>query len=611
VFELSVPGSKSMTQRALTIAALSRKPTQIVGALDCDDSRTLSTLLRALGATVEWNKERVAVTPATFEATPAAPVFCGNAGTTVRFGAALALRCDGPLTLDGVARMRQRPIGPVAAALEQLGASVHFGLAEGFPPLTICPAAQLGDELSIDVSQSSQFASGLLLVAPTLPRGLRLNLVGDLVSAPYLEMTLRMMEAAGAKVQRLEVDDVLRTIVVQPTGYDTALLEVEPDWSAAAFLLAAQRIVSTLDLEALSLDLEALSLDLEALSFDPAPAPFTVRGLTDPDDSLQGDAVVVAHLEQMFTPWPEIWGTLNVDLSDAPDLLPPLAAAALFAAGPVRFVGVAHARLKECDRIAVLATQLSRLGATVEELPDGLFIEPGGDWLSGPFDVLDPELDHRMAMAFGLVSLRAPHLRIRAPECVSKSFPQFWGLLAELRRQLELPSAGHRLGPILVGLRGTGKTTLGPLLAARLGFGFIDCDNELVRRSGHTISELIAAEGIGGFRAREVELLEELVGTEEIVLSTGGGAVLHPMFRAAVAERFCVWLTAPTEVLVARIATSDRPPLSREPWEKELEQQRALRDPHYAQVATMQVDTGSTGVGEAVERVAAEWEARK
>lgn len=396
VVKLTAPGSKSMTQRALLLGALRARPTVVRRALVCDDSRYLTDALVALGARIRWQESSVHIEPTALRAN-GQTLFCGNAGTAVRFGACLSLLLDGAFTIDGDAHMRRRPLGPLCTSLEQLGVRCEPA-AGGCPPVTVQRRVPAPAEVSVDTSLSSQYASGLLMVAPCLPQGLTVHLTGDLVSMPYLHMTVAMMQQAGARAG-WQGDTTVR---VEPGGYpgDDPCLDVEPDWSGAAFLLAASRLAGV-----------RIELD----------------GLLSPDASLQGDAAFATMLRTLDEP-----GPYSFDLTDVPDLIAPLAAASLFASGPTRIRGAAHTRIKECDRVAVLSRELTKLGAVIDARPDGLDIEPLRALPSAPVR-LDPEADHRMAMTFGVVSLRVPGIEVTDPGCVSKSFPGFWDTLARIR----------------------------------------------------------------------------------------------------------------------------------------------------------------------------------
>jgi len=404
--ELALPTSKSMTQRALVLAALAHEPSTLLGPLECDDARHLRRLLEAFGATFQMHEDgkRLDVTPAAVPLrAPAQAIACGNAGTAIRFGAALSLLADGPIVLDGDEHMRTRPIGPLADALRLLGVEAEFLRSPRCPPLRLERTAAAPAKVTVDTTVSSQFASALLLVAPRLPEGLELELTGSMVSRPYLAMTVAMLQNARVNVAWREP----RVIRVYPGAIAGTTTTIEVDWSAAAFLLAAAAITGA----------------------DIAP-----RGLVPPEASTQGDAAIVGILEQLDTA-----AENTVCLHDCPDLLAPVTVAALFARKPTRIRGAAHARVKECDRIAVLAREFGKVGAALVEHPDGLDVEPlsGATTMAAGSPVwLDPSDDHRMAMAFGVASLRLPSIAVRNEGCVSKSFPHFWESLARIREHL-------------------------------------------------------------------------------------------------------------------------------------------------------------------------------
>jgi 3-phosphoshikimate 1-carboxyvinyltransferase len=410
---LRVPGSKSMTQRALVIAALSQRPRAIRGALWCDDSEHLTEILRGLGTKIAWLDNQIDVEPpipaqaveaSRQPAAVAAGAFqgrgqrfdCGNAGTAARFGAALALLTEGPFIIDGDARMRERPIGPLSNALAGLGVQVTYLEKGGGLPARFERISPASASVFIGGSDSSQFASGLMMVAPRLARGLAIDILGEMVSRTYLEMTAEMMRRCGAAISLRGAE-----VRVEAGSYASVdPIEVEPDWSSASFLLAGAWI-----------------LDREAIVDDLLP-----RGT-----SLQGDAVFPRLLEELAT-----HGGHRFDLRDAPDLIAPLAAAALFATAPTTISGVQHARTKESDRISALAGELRKLGAAIDEADDGLRIEPLPALPHHAVE-LDPHRDHRLAMLFGVLSLRIPQIEVLDPGCVTKSFPDFWGTLDRLR----------------------------------------------------------------------------------------------------------------------------------------------------------------------------------
>jgi 3-phosphoshikimate 1-carboxyvinyltransferase len=427
--QLRAPGSKSQTQRALILASLAGGESALLHPLDCDDSRHLRRALRVLGAEIDdgdprrWRVRRGALgrpalgppalgRPALGRPAGRRELWCGEAGSTTRFLAPLSLLVPDELVLDGAPRLRERPLGQLLGALRALGVEVHRGGGDGLP-VTLRPGPGVGSSaraaVQIDASRSSQFASGLLMVGPLLPGGLRLQLAGEaVVSRPYLELTMAAMAAFGAAV-RVEGSD--GRILRAPAGaYRATAVAIEGDWSAAAFLLAGGLIAGR----------EVVIDNLRA-------------------DSAQGDRVFAAHLEAVRHAGAGAGagaGELVFDLTACPDLIAPLAVACALGrppgGAPARLGGLAHARLKESDRVEVLAAGLARAGIEVRERPDGLSIVPAGAGRLRPAE-LDPRGDHRMAMAFGLLSLREPGIRVRDPGCVGKSFPAFWRELERLR----------------------------------------------------------------------------------------------------------------------------------------------------------------------------------
>ena len=405
VATVSVPGSKSVTNRALVLAALGDGCT-LRGALRGDDTEVMIDCLRRLGwvVDVDWPAERVAVRrPAGAGLVPAdaADLFVGNSGTTVRFVAALLALGRGVYRLDGVPRMRQRPIEDLLAALRQLGADAASDAGTGCPPATIRAGGWPGGRVRVRAEASSQFLSGLLLAAPFGSGETVIEVDGVLVSEPYVAMTLRMLDRFGLAAVE-EEPGVYRV----PGGQRShlAAYEVEPDASSASYFLAAAAVTG---------------------------GRMTVAGLGR-GDVLQGDVRFADVLGEMGCRVERCDGGLTVhgrplrgidaDMNDISDTVMTLGAVACFAAGPTTIRNVAHVRHKETDRLAALATELRRLGAGVEEFADGLRIEPRP--LRGA--AVATYDDHRMAMSLAVVGLRVPGVVVENPACVAKTYPGFW-----------------------------------------------------------------------------------------------------------------------------------------------------------------------------------------
>jgi 3-phosphoshikimate 1-carboxyvinyltransferase len=408
-----VPGSKSITNRALVLAALAghRQGCRLRGALRSEDTEVMVEALRALGFRVraDWDAGTLLVSneqPRSVIPAREAELFVANSGTTMRFLTALVSLGHGRYRLDGVPRMRQRPIEDLLAALRQLGVRAACERHNGCPPVVVEADGLRGGHARIRVDLSSQFLSGLLLAAPFAQGDITLEVDGGLVSEPYVVMTVRMLRQWGLRV----ATEASGRFHVPGRQYaERTDYAIEPDASAAGYFWGAAAITG---------------------------GRVGVEGLGA--DSLQGDVRFAEVLGQMGCRVVRDGGGLaveggplrgiDVDMNGISDTVMTLAAVACFAEGPTVIRNVAHIRHKETDRLAALATELRRLGAGAEERADGLRITPGP--LHGaPVETYN---DHRMAMSLALVGLRVPGVVIRDPGCVAKTYPGFFADLERL-----------------------------------------------------------------------------------------------------------------------------------------------------------------------------------
>ena len=408
-----VPGSKSITNRALALAALAEGTTTLTNALFADDTERMMDCLHALGFLVEDSRLMSEITvwgKGTIPA-PNADLFVGNSGTTARFITPVAALGHGTFTVDGVPRMRERPMGDLIRALRQLGVDIESLGANGCPPLRLNAHGLKGGACAIRSDTSSQFLSGLLLASPCADgTETRIHLDGPILSAPYIAITTTMMRQFGGSVT---ISDDSRDFEVpgrqqyrSPNRY-----AVEPDASAASYFFAAAAITG---------------------------GRVRVPGIGK--DALQGDAAFVDVLEAMGctvtrgADFLEVAGTgelrgIAVDMNAISDTVMTLAVLAPFAASPTVIENVAHIRHKETDRLSAVTTELRRLGVRVEEREDGLTIYPVAKITPATIQTYD---DHRMAMAFALIGLRAPGVVIADPKCVAKTFPDYFTRLEAL-----------------------------------------------------------------------------------------------------------------------------------------------------------------------------------
>ena len=403
------PGSKSITNRALVCAALANGTSQLTGALDSEDTHVMIESLHRLGILLEIDASRTHVSVAgcggRIPATNA-ELEIANSGTTVRFLTALATLGDGTFRLDGVERMRERPIEDLLEALAQLGGDARSELGTGCPPVVVEASGLRGGTCRVRGNISSQYLSALLMVAPYAREQVQIDVEGELVSRPYIEMTLAVMRQFGAKVESNGLEQFL---IPAPQFYESRSYAIEPDASAATYFLGAAAITG---------------------------GSVTIEGLHK--DSLQGDVAfadclaqmgcAVEHSNDSITVTGGKLRGIDVDMNAISDTVQTLAAVALFADGPTCVTGVAHNRYKETDRIGDLATELRRLGAEVEELDDGLRITPAA-LQPAQIETYD---DHRMAMSLALVGLRQPGVVIKNPGCTAKTYPAYFDDLAML-----------------------------------------------------------------------------------------------------------------------------------------------------------------------------------
>jgi 3-phosphoshikimate 1-carboxyvinyltransferase len=414
---VQVPGSKSITNRALVLAALygRRAGCELQGALLCEDTQFMVAGLRDLGILIEprWAARVVRVTRAAVpQVIPAtdAELFVGNSGTTMRFLTAVAALGQGRYRLDGVPRMRQRPIEDLLIALRQLGVrKAESECHNGCPPVVIESSGLQGGAARIRGDTSSQFLSAVLMVAPLAPRDVTLEVEGPLVSEPYVAMTQQMMQQFGLQLEAGWEGNRFRVPGAQdPIGLTA--YEIEPDASAASYFFAAAAITGGM---------------------------VTVLGL--PEGSLQGDVRFVDVLERMgcrvercssgITVHGRPLRGIDVEMNAISDTVMTLAAVACFADRPTTILKVAHIRHKETDRLAALAAELRKVGVEVLEFAEGLNITPRP--LHGA--EIETYNDHRMAMSMSLLGLRVPGIVIRNPGCVVKTYPDFFSDLEKLR----------------------------------------------------------------------------------------------------------------------------------------------------------------------------------
>jgi 3-phosphoshikimate 1-carboxyvinyltransferase len=454
---VKLPGSKSISNRVLLLAALSQGTTLLRDVLDSDDTRVMLDALEQLGCKVVKTSDGVAIT-GLGQNKPHSPaqLFLGNAGTAMRPLAAALAVLGGDFTLSGVPRMHERPIGDLVDALRPLGCAITYTGNEGFPPLHIGqPTLQLDAPIKVRGDVSSQFLTALLMALPLVAeRDIVIEVVGELISKPYIEITLNLLARFGIAVRREEWRQF--TIPAGSRYQSPGEIYIEADASSASYFIALGAISTS----------ENSSIRIEGLG----------------QNSIQGDIRFIEaaalmgahidsgpnHLEIRRGHWP--LKAIDLDCNHIPDAAMTLAVMALYAEGTTTLRNIASWRVKETDRIAAMACELRKLGATVVEGADFIQVTPPAklaDWKSARIETYD---DHRVAMCFSLAAFNPARkmLRIEDPKCVAKTFPDYFEALFSV-------ATAHSVPVICIdGPTASGKGTLASLVAQRLGYHYLD-----------------------------------------------------------------------------------------------------------------------------------------
>ena len=402
---VGIPGSKSITHRAIIAASLADGESLLKNFLTCEDTLYTANALQEMGVKFSFEDDnlRVSGTGGRFEATASRKeIYLGNSGTSFRLLLSVVALGHGEFVMTGTPRMLTRPIGDLIAALNQIDVEASCVDRNSCPPVLIKADGIRGGKTQIAGNQSSQYVSSLLLSGPYAEKGIEIEVTGGLVSRPYVDITVDVMEQFGVGVERQEY----RYFKI-PSGqrYKACEFTVQGDASSASYFWAAAAVTGG----------TAITKNIY------------------PFDTRQGDIRFLEILERMGCRVEKkldrvvvYGGTLSgieVDMSSMPDMVPSLAAVALFSAGTTHIRNVLHLRIKESDRLHAIALELNKLGARVEEVEDGLIIHGKGT-LSGA--VVDPHDDHRIAMSLGVIGLKVPGVMIQDEGCVNKSFPLFW-----------------------------------------------------------------------------------------------------------------------------------------------------------------------------------------
>ena len=404
---VTVPSSKSYSNRALLIAALADGESHIYNCLKCEDTRYMISALNSFSINIVEDKTKVTVQGCNgFPRTSKKNIFVGNAGTTMRFLCSFAALCPGETIIDGSWRMRQRPLNDLIDGLSTLGAEMISQNENGCPPVKIKGGGIDGGESEMNGDKSSQYFTSILLSSPYAKKDVLIKVNGELTSRPYIDLTIDLMRIFGVNVENNSYSSFF---IKSGNGYKAREYTIESDMTSATYFFAAAAITGG-KVKVKNINISTMQGDIKFV------------------DILKKMGCIVLKGENFI----EVEGGgltgINVNMNEMPDAVQTLAVTSLFAKGETRITGVSNLRIKETDRIKALATELSRLGAQVRELDDGLVIIPG-KMQAAEIVTYD---DHRMAMSFSLAGLKIHGIRIKNPGCVNKSFPDFFKKLESL-----------------------------------------------------------------------------------------------------------------------------------------------------------------------------------
>jgi 3-phosphoshikimate 1-carboxyvinyltransferase len=398
---VTIPGSKSYTHRALILSSLADGESILIHALRCEDTERTAQALLKFGVEIFWESDAVRILGrgGKFKAAEDR-IDVGNSGTSMRFLTALAALNNGITLLDGSERMRKRPIGELLSGLGELGVRAYSQKGNDYPPVIVESQGLKGGTVKIKGEESSQFLSGLLMVAPYAQRDVSIEVTGSLASEPYVDITLDVMSAFGVGIR----NQGYRSFFIKAgQRYLPQKYRIEGDASNASYFFSAAAVCRG---------------KVKVKNLNPA--------------TIQGDIGFLDILERMGcgvtrgSDWIEVLGGelhgIEIDMNEMPDLVPTLAVTAAFARGRTVIQNIGHLRFKESDRIHALAAELGKMGIRVNEGEDGLEVE-GGKPQGAEIETYD---DHRMAMSFAIAGLGAPGVKIKGERCVDKSFPEFW-----------------------------------------------------------------------------------------------------------------------------------------------------------------------------------------
>ena len=534
---ITIPGSKSYTNRALLISALVGSKVRLVNPLFSDDTEAMIACLKKLGVSVSINSSSISVLGNLQNLKSGEYKLDANlSGTTLRFMLALATIIPGVKTLFGKEGLNKRPIADLVKGLRQLGAKIEYLEKPGFSPVKILSSKLNQGEILIKGSVSSQYLSAILLISPVIGE-ITIKVKDVQLSKPYIDMTLDIMEKFGVKVLN---ENYQKYITRANQKYSKGTYIIEGDYSSACYFGAIAALTKS-------------NITLKNINQNSKQADLKFFKILD-----QMGNKVVSGVNQIT-----IYGkgikAVDVDMQDCPDQVQTLAVLAAFAKGKTQISGVQSLRMKETDRIFALTEELKKMAVKVESSQDTLTIY-GGNPNPATIDTYD---DHRMAMSFAIAGVKISGMAINNPDVVNKTFPEFWNMLKAIGIKLDLKD--DRRNIVLIGMRGSGKTTIAKILSKRLNKKCLEMDSLIINKIGLSIADIVEKHGWDYFRAKESEITKEISQDHDKIISTGGGIIERAKNIDALKKNgFFIFLRAKAETLIKRATGSKyRPSLTK------------------------------------------------
>ncbi|MDO8577148.1 MAG: 3-phosphoshikimate 1-carboxyvinyltransferase [Candidatus Daviesbacteria bacterium] len=574
---VEIPGSKSYTNRALFIAAMAISPVKILKPLISDDTKAMINCLRTLGVKIVKKRNCLEVFP-NLKITPNSTynLNANLSGTTIRFMLTLSTVIPGIKILRGKEGLNKRPIKELVSGLTQLGAKIEYLKGKGYPPVKVTSSKLNPGIVKIKGSISSQYISALLMIAPKVGK-VTIEIIGNQISKPYIGITVDIIKHFGVKVENKKYKNYL---IPTNQKYNNKQYLVEGDLSSAAYFLAIAALTKS-----------TIALDNVNPNSKQADMKF-VKILEDMGNKIVYGKNKITIIGKGIKP-------ININLTDCPDQVQTLAVLASFARGTTKISGISSLKIKETDRVFALRQELDKMGIKTSATKDTLTIYGG----SPKAAKIETYGDHRMAMAFAVAGAKLSGMKIIDPEVVNKTFPAFWEKLKSIGVKTKMVNYENI---VLIGMRGSGKTTVAKLLSQKLNKPYVELDQLIVKRVGLTIPEIVEKYGWDFFRDKESEAVQDTSLNNGKIISTGGGVVTRPQNVDALKKNgLFIFLNASLETLIKRVGNnSNRPALTnRKTLSEEIEEILKQRNQLYRESADEIIDTNHLNPVEVTDKI--------